>query len=80
MPGEFYALTAKYRDLWENSLPRDMLYQLAMYPMSQKGRRIGTILYPAADNAVGEARIEIRDPIRGSGYARSFSAGQTFFA
>ena len=62
-------LDAKYRDLWENSLPREMLYQLGMYAMSQKERRVSTILYPAADRLAREARIEIREPIYGSANA-----------
>jgi 5-methylcytosine-specific restriction enzyme subunit McrC len=58
-------LDAKYRDLWENSLPRDMLYQLCMYAMSQGENRTAAILYPVIGEHAGEAKIEIRDPIYG---------------
>lgn len=58
-------LDAKYRDLWNKHLPREMLYQLVVYAISHHQHPQSSILYPTTDAKAKEARIDVTDPLFG---------------
>jgi 5-methylcytosine-specific restriction enzyme subunit McrC len=58
-------LDAKYRDLWERDLGRDMLYQLSVYALAHPECNTAAILYPTTDPSATEARISVRNPVGG---------------
>ncbi len=57
-------LDVKYRDLWQNPIPTDMLYQVAVYALSQPRGR-AAIIYPTLSPTAREVRMEVRDPLSG---------------
>ena len=56
-------LDAKYKDLWENTIPRDMLYQLSVYALSCEGNKEATIVYPSLNEQAVKQKILIKNPI-----------------
>lgn len=58
-------LDAKYRDLWEKTLPREMLYQLVVYAISRHHQLQSSILYPTTNPLARESRIDVNDPLYG---------------
>ncbi|MBV5323357.1 hypothetical protein JZU51_01095, partial [bacterium] len=60
-------LDAKYRDLWERNLPREMLYQLALYALGQgSSNRRATIIYPSLEAAARQQVVFFKDPLNGT--------------
>jgi 5-methylcytosine-specific restriction enzyme subunit McrC len=62
-------LDAKYIDLYGNAPSRDIIYQLAIYALSRPTEHTATILYPSLVPNAKEAKIEVRDPLRGQSRA-----------
>ena len=58
-------LDTKYRDLWEKDLPREMLYQLALYAFSQQRPGQSTIIYPTLHGEAKESWLNISHPLTG---------------
>lgn len=64
-------LDAKYRDLWEEILPREMLYQLAIYALGHNGSdRLAVVLYPTLKGRAVDQTIVLKDPVHGAEKAR----------
>ncbi|NBC15199.1 MAG: hypothetical protein GVY09_18030 [Gammaproteobacteria bacterium] len=64
-------LDAKYRDLWERPLPREMLYQLAIYALAQgETSASATLLYPSFAPQASDQVVVFSDVVRGMPKAR----------
>ncbi|SHE34405.1 5-methylcytosine-specific restriction enzyme subunit McrC [Marinitoga hydrogenitolerans DSM 16785] len=55
-------IDAKYRDLWEKPLPREMLYQLTIYSFSGVESNQVKILYPTMNETAIIQKIKFKNP------------------
>jgi 5-methylcytosine-specific restriction enzyme subunit McrC len=70
-PRTLAILDAKYRDLWQRPLPREMLYQLAIYALTRPANEASaTILYPTPSDGAEDQVIGFRDVLGGTTKAR----------
>jgi 5-methylcytosine-specific restriction enzyme subunit McrC len=64
-------LDAKYRDLWERDLPREMLYQLAVYALTESADHpVTTILYPTLSDQACDPVVTFQNAVSGANKAR----------
>ena len=65
-------LDAKYRDVWERSLPAEWLYQLSIYALASPSE-VSVLLYASMSAEARDERVEVRQPVTGptSGPRRS---------
>ncbi|QQX83744.1 hypothetical protein JJQ59_15180 [Cupriavidus necator] len=55
-------LDAKYRDLWQKSLPVEWLYQLTIYALASPDE-VSVLLYASMSESASDERLEIRQPV-----------------
>jgi 5-methylcytosine-specific restriction enzyme subunit McrC len=55
-------LDAKYRDVWERSLPAEWLYQLSIYALASPSK-VSVLLYASMSKEACDERVEVREPV-----------------
>ena len=55
-------LDAKYRDLWDKTLPAEWLYQMSIYALASP-RGLSVLLYASMAEDARDERIEVRQPV-----------------
>jgi 5-methylcytosine-specific restriction enzyme subunit McrC len=61
-------LDAKYRELWQKSLPVEWLYQLTIYALASPDE-VSVMLYASMSESACDEKVEIRQPVSWSNKA-----------